>query len=118
LTKRVIYVRLVNGMGVFNPVFIGKIFEGGKMHCEKCSGLMFYEGFYGWGSEAVWYYPGWRCVHCGDVIDSVISLNRRLNAAHQSKGHVHEKGSLLAGVGGEHNGHQEGEVLYFGGDDY
>jgi hypothetical protein len=60
---------------------------------------MSYEGFYGWESEAVWYYPGWRCVHCGDVIDSVISLNRRLNAAHQSKGHVHQKGSLVGVIG-------------------
>ncbi len=61
---------------------------------------MSYEGFYGWESESVWYYPGWRCVHCGDVIDSVISLNRRLNAEQSAVGHKHEKGSdLLVGVG-------------------
>ncbi len=50
---------------------------------------MSYEGFYGWESESVWYYPGWRCVHCGEVIDSVISLNRRLNSEH----HLHSNGN-------------------------
>jgi len=40
---------------------------------------MSYEGFYGSDSGAVWYYPGWRCVHCGDIVDSVVTLNRRLN---------------------------------------
>jgi len=49
------------------------------MHCEKCSGRMSYEGFYGSDSGSVWYYPGWRCVHCGDIVDSVVRLNRNLN---------------------------------------
>ncbi len=55
------------------------------MHCERCSGVMSYEGFYGWESEAVWYYPGWRCIHCGEIVDTIISLNRRLNKQHQAE---------------------------------
>jgi hypothetical protein len=43
---------------------------------------MTYENFYGWESTAVWFYPGWRCIHCGEVVDSVIYLNRRLNSQH------------------------------------
>ncbi|MBI3358041.1 MAG: hypothetical protein HY037_00380 [Nitrospirae bacterium] len=43
---------------------------------------MTYENFYGWESDAVWFYPGWRCVHCGEVVDPVIYLNRRLNSQH------------------------------------
>ncbi len=57
------------------------------MECQKCSGLMSYEGFYGWESSAVWYYPGWRCIQCGDVVDSVISLNRRLNGEQNRADH-------------------------------
>jgi hypothetical protein len=52
------------------------------MDCERCSGQMTYENFYGWESTAVWFYPGWRCIHCGEVVDSVIYLNRRLNSQH------------------------------------
>ncbi len=52
------------------------------MNCERCSGQMTYENFYGWESTAVWFYPGWRCIHCGEVVDSVIYLNRRLNSQH------------------------------------
>jgi len=52
------------------------------MRCERCAGQMTYENFYGWESDAVWYYPGWRCVHCGEVVDPVIYLNRRLNSQH------------------------------------
>jgi len=43
---------------------------------------MTYENFYGWESDSVWYYPGWRCVHCGEVVDPIIYLNRRLNRKH------------------------------------
>jgi len=52
------------------------------MNCERCTGQMTYENFYGWESDAVWFYPGWRCVHCGEVVDPVIYLNRRLNSQH------------------------------------
>jgi len=40
---------------------------------------MSYEGFYGGESSGVWFYPGWRCIHCGALVDQVIALNRRLN---------------------------------------
>ncbi len=52
------------------------------MNCDRCSGQMTYENFYGWESDSVWFYPGWRCIHCGEVVDSVIYLNRRLNSQH------------------------------------
>lgn len=64
------------------------------MHCEKCSGRMSYEGFYGSDSGAVWYYPGWRCVHCGDVVDSVVTLNRRLNGALSMNGNIGKGGRV------------------------
>jgi len=62
------------------------------MRCEKCLGRMSYEGFYGSDSGAVWYYPGWRCIHCGDVTDSVVALNRRLNGTLHLNGNSEEKG--------------------------
>ncbi len=63
------------------------------MNCERCSGKMTYENFYGWESTAVWFYPGWRCVHCGEVVDSVIYLNRRLNSQHFWKDEETPKGT-------------------------
>ncbi len=91
------------------------------MHCERCSGLMSYEGFYGWGSEVVWYYPGWRCVHCGEVMDSIISLNRRLNSEHHTNGNgnghtSHSHLSLM--VGDDNHDSNYAGVLYGSEDDY
>jgi hypothetical protein len=57
---------------------------------------MSYEGFYGWESSAVWYYPGWRCIHCGDVVDSIISLNRSLNSEQNKSEPVSKKSGKMS----------------------
>ncbi len=56
------------------------------MECSRCGGFMVQEEFFGLQEEAI---PvtssGWRCVRCGDVIDSVISANRRITAEKRSE---------------------------------
>lgn len=42
------------------------------MRCHRCNGLMASERFYGPG-EPFW---GWRCLFCGEVLDSLIWENR------------------------------------------
>ncbi len=80
---------------------------------------MSYEGFYGWESEAVWYYPGWRCVHCGEVMDSVISLNRRLNTEHHLNGNGKGNASHLAiGIDEDDNDSDYAGVLKGSEDDF
>ena len=49
-----------------------------KMNCSKCGGLMIFEEFARTATEEKrWLYEGWRCVHCGEIIDPVILLNRK-----------------------------------------
>ena len=43
------------------------------MRCTRCAGLRVPEIIYEGGSRV----PALRCVHCGDVIDRVIVLNRQ-----------------------------------------
>ncbi len=43
------------------------------MQCTRCAGLRVPEIIYDGGSRVL----ALRCVHCGDVIDHVIALNRR-----------------------------------------
>jgi hypothetical protein len=43
------------------------------MQCTRCAGLRVPEIIYEGGSRAL----ALRCVHCGDVIDRVIVLNRQ-----------------------------------------
>lgn len=48
------------------------------MKCPKCEGTMSFEHFidvYKGGPS--WGYDGWRCIHCGAVIDPVILQNRQ-----------------------------------------
>jgi phage FluMu protein Com len=40
--------------------------------CPRCGGIMIFEKFYG-NSENFF---GWRCVHCGEILDQVIVENR------------------------------------------
>ncbi len=51
------------------------------MECSRCGGFMVQEEFFGLQEGA---FPvtslGWRCVMCGEVIDSVIAANRRIGA--------------------------------------
>ena len=48
------------------------------MECSRCGGFMVHEEFFGLQEEA---FPvttlGWRCVMCGEFVDSVIAANRR-----------------------------------------
>ncbi len=43
------------------------------MNCNRCSGVMTYEKFYGPHEQ----FFGWRCVYCGEIVDEVILENRR-----------------------------------------
>jgi len=43
------------------------------MECPKCHGSMAYEKFIGKEEQ----FKGWRCVNCGEIIDSVIEENRK-----------------------------------------
>lgn len=47
-----------------------------KMNCPKCNGLMMYEKFMDMAETSSYYFYGWRCVFCGNVIDSTIMANR------------------------------------------
>jgi hypothetical protein len=46
------------------------------MNCQRCSGSMVPESFYGIENEYAWLYPGLRCLHCGEIVDTVIMANR------------------------------------------
>lgn len=43
------------------------------MYCTRCAGLRVSEIIFEGGSRI----PALRCIHCGDVTDHVIDLNRR-----------------------------------------
>ncbi len=42
--------------------------------CDRCKSMMVHEQYYGPND----YFWGWRCICCGDIIDSTILENRRL----------------------------------------
>jgi hypothetical protein len=42
------------------------------MRCHRCQGWMVQERFYGPGLP----FLGWRCVHCGEILDPLIWENR------------------------------------------
>jgi hypothetical protein len=42
------------------------------IRCHRCESIMIYEKFYG-PQEHFW---GWRCIWCGDIVDSLILENR------------------------------------------
>jgi len=42
------------------------------MKCYRCGGVMVYEKFFGVSEE----FFGWRCIFCGEIVDSVILENR------------------------------------------
>jgi hypothetical protein len=44
----------------------------GKIHCQRCHGLMGFEKFYGQHSS----FFAWHCLLCGDILDPVILLHR------------------------------------------
>ncbi len=64
------------------------------MRCPKCGGTMGFEQFRDRGSGRIpWSYEGWRCIYCGEIIDSLILLNRMMAP-------TAEKDRVLAGVAG------------------
>jgi len=44
------------------------------MVCDRCNGQMINQFFY--GREGGETFNGWRCIHCGEIIDEVILENR------------------------------------------
>jgi hypothetical protein len=40
--------------------------------CHRCKSIMVYQKFYG-PDEHFW---GWRCIWCGEIVDSLILKNR------------------------------------------
>jgi hypothetical protein len=42
------------------------------MFCPRCSSQMAYEPF----TDVYETFWGWRCIHCGEIIDQVIMNNR------------------------------------------
>lgn len=51
--------------------------ERGGARCNRCDGAMSFESFTdreeGSNDRR---YEGWRCVHCGEIVDPLILLNR------------------------------------------
>lgn len=43
------------------------------MKCCRCGSRMVFEKFYGPNE----YFPGWRCIQCGEIVDQVILENRQ-----------------------------------------
>jgi hypothetical protein len=47
------------------------------MFCQRCRGLMVRDRFMDfWDEGGQMYFSGWRCVVCGEIVDSVILANR------------------------------------------
>lgn len=47
------------------------------MDCPRCRGLMIQEVFENlWGDTGALSFQGWRCLSCGEILDSVITNNR------------------------------------------
>jgi hypothetical protein len=51
------------------------------MTCSRCGGMMNPEEFSNMTEGAVpWFYAGWRCLYCGDVVDSLILRHRSVGS--------------------------------------
>ena len=48
------------------------VFNGRGTQCRRCNGWMGFEKFYGPNDT----FFGWHCLLCGEILDSVILLNR------------------------------------------
>jgi len=47
------------------------------MHCPRCNGLMSLTRFYDLRDDTgTFSFVAWRCISCGEVLDSVIYRNR------------------------------------------
>ncbi len=47
------------------------------MRCPDCGGMMCYTRFYNFADESGEGFRGWRCIHCGLILDKVILKNRK-----------------------------------------
>lgn len=61
------------------PSKFKKIDPNNPTRCHRCESFMIYQKFYG-SQEHFW---GWKCVCCGEIVDQIISENRRLVATGQ-----------------------------------
>jgi DNA-directed RNA polymerase subunit RPC12/RpoP len=52
------------------------------MKCHRCGSVIVYERFYGPGEN----FLGWRCLHCGEIIDEVILKNRQAGTGRKNGG--------------------------------
>lgn len=50
------------------------------MKCSRCKGMMVRQIFEDLAETGDFFFYGWRCVNCGEIIDSVIVLNRGIEA--------------------------------------
>lgn len=58
------------------------------MTCSRCGGVMAPEEFSNMTEGAVpWFYAGWRCLYCGDIVDPLILCHRR-QAAEPQRPHM------------------------------
>lgn len=67
------------------------------MDCPRCKGLMIQEMFENlWGDTGALSFQGWRCLSCGEIMDSVIAANRAFPPA-SSFGRARIKRSVQLG---------------------
>jgi hypothetical protein len=50
--------------------------------CHRCGGALIYNKFCG-SSEQFW---GWKCLICGEIVDSIILENRQIMKVRQEMG--------------------------------
>ncbi len=51
------------------------------MRCSRCKGLMLIERFFDYRDDTGQIdFTGWRCIICGEILDSVIAGNRKTQA--------------------------------------
>jgi uncharacterized Zn finger protein len=63
-----------------------------EMICDRCGGRMSFEHFMGRGEkEGLWSYEAWRCLFCGEVLDSKILNNRKSLSRPEKEIRVGEK---------------------------
>ena len=43
-----------------------------RMRCPRCNGAMVYERF----QDMLEVFFAWRCLNCGEIVDSVVARNR------------------------------------------
>ena len=59
------------------------------MKCPRCNGFMHQEKFFNRSFNEA--FLGWRCVHCGELVDEVVLKNRALSRGFQRKPYKRRK---------------------------